>query len=222
MPETKKTVRAAKIVEAAGKLFARQGYHATSTREVAQLAGVGENTIFRHFNNKEGLFWATLQVHFAGLELPKELLDGLAQRRAPEVVLPRILELLSDTADFNPDLVRLVAVAFLELQGKMDGFCHRHLSPFLNVINNYFEMSIESGMIRDLDATMLTSALVMTALTHPRIYSLIDSDKPSYSSRLKTRRAHTLFWLDVLAPAVLAESHAITHRAVKDAASRNQ
>jgi AcrR family transcriptional regulator len=222
LPETKKAVRAATIVRAACKLFACQGYHATSTREIAQLAGVSENTIFRHFSSKEGLFWATLQFHFAGLELPKELLDELAQRQAPEVVLSKILELLSNTADFNPDLLRLIAVAFLELQGKMDGFCHRHLSPLLNFINNYFEMSIESGKIRDLDATMLTSALVMTTLTHPRICNMIDSDKPSYSSRLKMRRAYTSFWLEVLAPAVLTDSHAVTIREVKDAGNHNQ
>ena len=218
MQETRKKIRAAKIVAAAGKLFARQGYHATSTREVAQLADVGENTVFRHFNNKEGLFWATLEAQFAELELSKELTDGRQQHKAPELVLPRILELLSDTADFKPELLRLIAVAFLELQGKMDGFCHKHLSPFLNVVNNYFEASIESGKMRDLDTTILTSALIMTSLAHASINSLIDSDKTSYSNRLKAHRSHASFWLDVLAPAVRTDSNvALCLRAGEDA-----
>lgn len=44
------------ILAAASQLFARQGYHGTSTREIARLADVSENTIFRHFDRKEDLF----------------------------------------------------------------------------------------------------------------------------------------------------------------------
>ena len=199
-PELKESRRAVRIVQAAGKLFARQGYHATSTREVAHLADVGENTIFRHFNSKEGLFWATLHAYFTELEFPKELRDALEQYKSPEVVLPKILELFADTADFRPELIRLIAVASVELQGKTDAFYQQHLSPVFSVINHYFETGIKSGKIRDLDSTMLTSALVMTALTHPRIYNLIEGEKPSYSNRLKERRVRAMFWLDILAP----------------------
>ena len=47
-----------KIVNAAAQLFARQGYHGTSTREIARLADISENTLFRYFEHKEDLFWA--------------------------------------------------------------------------------------------------------------------------------------------------------------------
>ena len=49
---SKSAVRTDQILQAAGKLFASQGYHATSTREIARLADVSENTLFRHFDNK--------------------------------------------------------------------------------------------------------------------------------------------------------------------------
>jgi AcrR family transcriptional regulator len=208
LPEARKSQRTIKIVQAAGKLFARQGYHATSTREVAHLADVGENTVFRHFSSKEGLFWATLQAYFSELEFPKDLLAGLEQYDSPEVVLPKILELFADTADFRPELLRLIAVASVELQGKTDAFYQQHLSPVFSVINRYFETNIKSGKIRDLDPTMLTSALIMTALTHPRICSLIEGHKPCYSNRLKERRARAMFWLDILIPQLPADSDA--------------
>ncbi len=44
-----------KILEAALELFAKEGYHATSTSKVAKRAGVSEGLIFRHFENKQGL-----------------------------------------------------------------------------------------------------------------------------------------------------------------------
>jgi hypothetical protein len=58
-----------KIIEAASKLFSRQGYHGTSTRQIAQLAGVGENTLFRQFDHKEENFWSNLRYHWSGLKL---------------------------------------------------------------------------------------------------------------------------------------------------------
>jgi hypothetical protein len=58
-------VKIEKAVQAAGKLFARQGYHGTSTREIAQLGEVSENTLFRHFDHKEDLFWAAIRWQLA-------------------------------------------------------------------------------------------------------------------------------------------------------------
>ena len=47
--------RRAKIAQVALRLFIERGYHATSTRLIAQEAGVSEGLIFRHYTNKEGL-----------------------------------------------------------------------------------------------------------------------------------------------------------------------
>src|SRR5690625_84457 len=43
------------ILKAAVKLFAENGYAATSTSEIARKAGVAEGTIFRHYKTKKEL-----------------------------------------------------------------------------------------------------------------------------------------------------------------------
>lgn len=43
------------IAEAALRLFAEKGVRATTTREVAELAGCAEGNIYRHFQGKEDL-----------------------------------------------------------------------------------------------------------------------------------------------------------------------
>ena len=43
------------IEQAARDLFAAQGYEATSVREIADRAGIGERTFYRYFDGKEGL-----------------------------------------------------------------------------------------------------------------------------------------------------------------------
>lgn len=50
------------ILKAALILFAEQGYAATSTSKVAKEAGVSEGLIFRHFENKEGLLNAIMEL----------------------------------------------------------------------------------------------------------------------------------------------------------------
>jgi AcrR family transcriptional regulator len=201
MPVTlKNSVRTDKILQAAGKLFARQGYHGTSTREIARLADVSENTLFRHFDNKEELFWASLRSYSSGLQFRQDVLRGITQCHPPEVMLPKIIEMLADTVNYRPELLRLIAVAFIELRTKADEFCQAQLSPVFSTINRYWEMNIRSGRIRKLDLTILTSALIMTVLTHPGIYNLIDGNKPVYSNSLEAHRAYARFWLDLIVP----------------------
>jgi hypothetical protein len=65
-------------------------------------------------------------------------------------------------------------------------------------------MNIRSGKIRDLDPTILTSALMMTVLTHPGIYNLIEGDKHVYSNSLEAHRAYARFWLDLIVPRMTA------------------
>lgn len=43
------------IIEAALLLFGEKGFSAVSIKEIAQLAGVSQVTIYNHFKNKEGL-----------------------------------------------------------------------------------------------------------------------------------------------------------------------
>lgn len=50
-----------KILEAATKLFSDIGYNGVSTKKIAELAGVNEITIFRHFKSKSNLLQAVIK-----------------------------------------------------------------------------------------------------------------------------------------------------------------
>jgi AcrR family transcriptional regulator len=53
------------LLEAARQAFAERGYRGTSTRDIADLAGVTEVMIFRHFGNKANLFQEAVIDPFA-------------------------------------------------------------------------------------------------------------------------------------------------------------
>jgi AcrR family transcriptional regulator len=52
------------LLEAAHRLFTTQGYHGTTTRQIAEEAGVGESVLFRAFGSKAELFEAAILTPF--------------------------------------------------------------------------------------------------------------------------------------------------------------
>jgi AcrR family transcriptional regulator len=62
----------AKLIRATTSLVAQVGYHAATTRAIADAAGVSEGTIYRHFPDKRALFFAAI------LEGQEELLHWMS------------------------------------------------------------------------------------------------------------------------------------------------
>ncbi len=70
------------IVASAVRLFAERGFDATSTREIAQHAGVAEATIFRHFVTKEEMLLRLVQPVLSRIVVPAA--QGQFERVAAE------------------------------------------------------------------------------------------------------------------------------------------
>jgi AcrR family transcriptional regulator len=192
--------RTGKIIEAATHLFAHQGYHGTTTREIADLAGMREGVLFRHFGSKEDIFWAALRAGLSALPFRKDLSDCIANCDVPEVVLPKLFSTLVGTMTFRPQVLGLIAVAIIELRWKAESVCHLHLSPIFAEFNHYLSMNIKRGRIRNLDPVMITAALGMTILAHPLLSRLLTGGPPPHSDNREAVRAYANFWLEVLAP----------------------
>lgn len=71
------------LLEAARDLFARQDYRSTTTRDIAEAAGVAEHLLFRHFGSKAALFHEALVVPFV------DLVDDFRSRWAAYVAADR-------------------------------------------------------------------------------------------------------------------------------------
>jgi len=56
-----RAVREQQILDAAGQVFSRRGYHAASMGEIAELAGISKPMVYAYLGNKEELFIACLR-----------------------------------------------------------------------------------------------------------------------------------------------------------------
>lgn len=202
----KKSLRTEKILDAATQLFARQGYHATSTREIAHLAEVSENTLFRHFKHKEDIFCSALRSYVAAIRPRWDLLKGLKAGESPGVALPKFLEQLAETANCKPEIIRLIAVAFVELEGKAEAICRDLISPLFSEIAQYLAVVVEKGDVVNVDPSLLAASLMSMALVQPQLSKLIGVEKEVGSQGRDIANVYSKFWLVVLSPRLLESS----------------
>lgn len=97
--------REAQMLEAASRLFAAQGFDATSMDEIAQACGVTKPMLYAYFGSKQGLYQAMIE-RAGGHVL--SLLMSLQEERDPERRLRQGVALLIDFVSRHRESWRLV------------------------------------------------------------------------------------------------------------------
>lgn len=59
-----------RILDAAARVMREQGVAHATTKEIARAAGCSEALLYRHFEDKQGLFMAVLRERLPGFDLP--------------------------------------------------------------------------------------------------------------------------------------------------------
>ncbi|NJR65823.1 MAG: TetR/AcrR family transcriptional regulator [Leptolyngbyaceae cyanobacterium CRU_2_3] len=167
-PPTSEAETRTRILKSAQKLFARRGYDGTTTRDLAQEAGVAEGTLFRHFENKKAIL---VEVATQGwIEILTDLLTELSEmgsyKAIAQVMKRRMLNLHKNAdllrvcfmeAQFHPDLrdriqteviVKMTDVAEAFFQTAMDQGIYRRTNPRI-VAQVFLGMFAVAGFSRD-------------------------------------------------------------------------
>jgi AcrR family transcriptional regulator len=136
------------ILAAARDLFSRRGYSDTSTRELADRAGVSETLIFRYFGSKAVLFREALVVPFV------EFVDDWAERNRSGA-----LDHLSD-ADFTKGYITDVYRLFRANRGL--------LAVVWAADTNEEHVLAESGVLDDVTGALTKLVDVSRSAMHHR------------------------------------------------------
>lgn len=102
--ERKAETRAA-LLDAAGRVFARRGFHAASVEEVAADAGYSTGALYSNFEGKEDLFLALLQREIE--RQAKGVSEAVAERRTLDERARGGAEYWIEFLDREPELVLL-------------------------------------------------------------------------------------------------------------------
>ena len=94
------------IARVAARLFATQGYDATSVREIVEGAGVAKPTLYYYYHSKEGLAKALVSVPLSNLV--KQLRQIVTTERDPVSCLEQILDAHFDFCREDPDRSRFL------------------------------------------------------------------------------------------------------------------
>ncbi|GBD31703.1 HTH-type transcriptional repressor KstR2 [bacterium HR33] len=94
-----------KLVRAALDLFTSQGYHETTTPQIARRAGIAEGTIYRHFSSKEQLL---NEIYRAAARLFIQSIKDTSPTAPCRERLETIAKSWRTIAHYNPNAARLV------------------------------------------------------------------------------------------------------------------
>ncbi|AFY52958.1 transcriptional regulator [Rivularia sp. PCC 7116] len=146
-----------RILQAAQKLFASQGFDGTTTRDLAQKAGVAEGTLFRHFSNKKAIL---VEVATAGwVDILTDLLTELSEMgsyKAVAQVMRRRMWNLQKNAD-------MMKVCFMEAQFHpelRDRIQKEVIDKMTDVAEAFFQTAMDKGIYRKTDAKLVAQVFL--------------------------------------------------------------
>lgn len=149
------------ILAAAARLYAEHGFRGTTTRAVAEAAGVNEVTLFRIFGSKESLIVEAMREHGGPLhsealpdvpEDPERELTAWATkaRKVLRSMRSMIVQAMSD-ADLNPEMPKCAARGGIEAFG---------------AIHSYLDRVRTAGLIPKDAETAAAGGMLMSAIFH--------------------------------------------------------
>jgi AcrR family transcriptional regulator len=146
-----------RILQAALRLFASQGYDGTTTKDLASSANVAEGTLFRHFPNKKAIL---IEVATLGwVEILTDLLTELSQmgsyKAVAQVMRRRMLRMQE-----NSDLMR---VCFVEAQFHpelRDRVQSEVIAKMTDVAEVFFQTAMEQGIYRPMNPKIVAQVFL--------------------------------------------------------------
>ncbi|MES2180386.1 MAG: TetR/AcrR family transcriptional regulator [Gemmatimonadota bacterium] len=174
-----------RILEAAGRVYAKHGFRGATTRLIAIEAGVNEVTLFRTFGSKSALIDAVLMqqaVSKPALELPATPIDPAAE--------------LTPWVQMNLERVREIRPLLVHSMGEIDErpeaaeFACRGRQMVHECITRYVRALQDNGMAdaetdADTAAVMLVGTVMSDAIARsfvPAVYPPLDEAAERYTT----------------------------------------
>jgi AcrR family transcriptional regulator len=158
--------RRRQIMQVAMGLFARQGFKGTTTRQIADRAGVNEAIVFRHFPRKEDLYWSVIEDKCRVGERRRRLEHQLRQGGDDRALLAGIAEDILRRNWADPGMSRLLFFSALEHHRLSHRFFRTYIAERYEALEHFIRGRIRAGVFRRVDPLLAARGFLGMVVYH--------------------------------------------------------
>ena len=171
--------RRLQILRVAVSLFSQRGFRGTTTKEIAQAAGVSEAMVFRHFATKEELYAAILD-HKACAEGPidpEKMVAEALQRKDDRAVFEGLALGALKHHEGDRDFQRLLLYSALEQHELAQMFFENFVRRVYEFLGGYIRERQKDGAMIEIDPAIVVRAFIGMIMHHSLNNNLWDPDR---------------------------------------------
>lgn len=171
--------RKLQILRVAVRLFSQRGFSGTTTREIAQAAGVSEAMVFRHYANKEELYAAILDHKACSSVIwdPTELVADAIERKDDRAVFEGLALGALEAHEQDCEFQRLLLHSALEEHELARMFWERTVMQFYDFLGAYITERQKDGALRKVDPKIIVRSLIGMIVHHSLNNNLWDKQR---------------------------------------------
>ena len=156
------------ILAVAVSLFSSKGFRGTTTKEIAQAAGVSEAMVFRHFATKKELYAAILDHKAcAGPNFEPELMAAEAIKRKDDREVFRCLAVGAlEHHEKDPEFQRLLLHSALEKHELAQMFFDQFVRKVYEFLGAYIRERQQEGAFAQVEPAIIVRAFVGMVMHH--------------------------------------------------------
>ena len=184
--------RRLQIVAVAVRLFSERGFRGTTTKEIAQAAGVSEAMVFRHFATKEELYAAILDHKACSGDKfePAEMAADAIKRKDDRAVFESLALGALKHHERDPHFQRLLLHSALEKHELAQMFFDEFVRRVYEFLGSYIRERQREGALIEMDPAIVVRCFIGMVMHHSLNNNLWDPKRRLLNISNETAAKH--------------------------------
>jgi AcrR family transcriptional regulator len=171
--------RKLQILRVAVSLFSQKGFGGTTTREIAQAAGVSEAMVFRHFATKQELYTAILDHKACSGDAmnPEEMVAEALKQKDDRGVFEQLALGALNHHECDPEFQRLLLHSALEGHELAEMFFEKFIRRVYELLGGYIAERQLDGAMVEMDPSIVVRCFIGMIIHHSLNNNLWDPNR---------------------------------------------
>src|SRR5256714_12619645 len=160
--------RKLQILRVALSLFSQKGFGGTTTKEIAQAAGVSEAMVFRHFATKQELYTAILDHKACSGDSmnPEEMVAEALKQKDDRAVFEQLALGALEHHEGDPEFQRLLLHSALEGHELAEIFFEKFIRRVYELLAGYITERQRDGAMKKIDPLIVVRSFIGMIIHH--------------------------------------------------------